>query len=163
MLVTIGSPYVDTNADALSFALGGEALRPLAVKPVRLAGLDVELRLLGASHQVFAGAIRETVACLAGVRGPLPQAVGHDADGWSYRFSATVSRTDPIEFRQQVKELRDRFADLPNALGGVFPGSPDAMTVLSADSDGTHVTWSTWHTYPQTGEVVMTQTVLEPA
>jgi hypothetical protein len=62
-----------------------------------------------------------------------------------------------------VKELRDRFADLPNALGGVFPGSPDALTVLSAGADGPRVTWSTWHTYPQTAEIVMTQTVLEPA
>jgi hypothetical protein len=163
MLVTIGTPYIDTTANALGYALGGEALRPLAVREIRLAGLDVELRLLGASHQVFAGGIRETVACLPGITGPLPSAVGHDLEGWSYRFSATVSRTDPLEFRQHVKGLRDRFADLPNALGGVFPGSPDAMTVLSAAADGPRVTWFTWHTYPQTAEVVMTQTVLEPA
>ncbi|GAB3426141.1 DUF2617 family protein [Flindersiella endophytica] len=167
MLVTIGTPYVDTTANALGFVLGGDALHPLAVRTVRLAGIEVELRLLGASHQVFAGAIRETVACLPDVTGPLPRTHGQAIEGWSYRFTAEVSRPAPREFSQQVKLLRERFADLPNALGGVFPGSPEAMTVLSADvlpaGDGSRVTWSTWHTYPQTAEIVMTQTVLEPA
>jgi uncharacterized protein DUF2617 len=169
MLVTIGTPYVDTTANSLGFVLGGSALHPLAVREVRLAGIDVELRLLGASHQVFAGAVRETVACLPDVTGPLPETLGRAIEGWSYRFSAEVTRPAPTEFRQQVKGLRDRFADLPNALGGVFPGSPDALTVLSAavlPSSGAGpraITWTTWHTYPQTAEIVMTQTVLEPA
>jgi hypothetical protein len=168
MLLTIGTPYVDTTANALGFVLGGSALHPLAVREVRLAGIDVELRLLGASHQVFAGAVRETVACLPDVTGPLPQTLGRAFEGWSYRFTAEVSRPAPAEFRREVRRLRERFADLPNTLGGVFPGSPEAMTVLSAavlpsTGAGPRVTWSTWHSYPQTAEIVMTQTVLEPA
>lgn len=168
MLVTIGAPYVDTTANALGFVLGGAALEPLALRQVRLAGVDVELRLLGASHQVFAGAVRETVACLPDVTGPLPQALGRAIEGWSYHFTAEVSRPEPAEFRREVKALRERFSELPNALGGVFPGSPDAVTVLSATElpstgSGPRITWSTWHTYPLTAEIVMTQTVLEPA
>ncbi|MFI9588027.1 DUF2617 family protein [Streptomyces sp. NPDC052236] len=45
------TPYLDTDADQLSFTLGRPAREALAVRDLTVGGLDVQLRLLGASHQ----------------------------------------------------------------------------------------------------------------
>jgi hypothetical protein len=39
---------------------------------------------------------------------------------------------------------------------GAFPGSPDALTVLSARPLATGWSWRSWHVYPAGGEVVRT-------
>jgi len=160
----LDTPYLDTRADALSFALGLEPLDALAVLPVERGGIRVQLRLLGASHQILAGPVSETVACLPGDPGPLPEEMRADVDGWTYGFRARVE-AHPTEaaFAAAVRRLCERVADRDDALTGTFPGSPYAVTALAVDGDPVAGTlgWRTWHAYPQTREIVVTRTLLE--
>jgi hypothetical protein len=145
VLVSLDVPYADSTAGDLSFALGLPLLP--ALHTLRLSE-TLELRLLGASHQVVAGHLVETVACLPGRAPHLPPAV----DNLGYRFSSAV---EPLDRAVTAALWRDLAAD-PRALVGVFPGDPDAVTALRADGRG----WQTWHAYPQTGELVVTRTVV---
>jgi hypothetical protein len=159
--ITLPIPYLDTDADQLSFTLGRPAREALAVRDLTVGGLDVQLRLLGASHQVFAGPVRETVACLPGVEGGLPDAAAQDFDDWSYHFSARVQRFDAVEFSEQVARIRSGSDAHPQALYGIFPGSPEAVTALTVEPHSTGLSWRTWHTYPQSRQIVATHTRLE--
>lgn len=155
MLVRIDTPYADTTAGDLSFALGLPELPALHVLAIPAAGLA--LRLLGASHQVvLADRCVETVACLPGQPASLPTAV---SDG-GYRFTASVRRLDPAGMSREVARLRAGLAGDPYALIGVFPGGPDAVTGLRAEFEAGVVGWRTWHAYPQTGELVCTRTTV---
>jgi uncharacterized protein DUF2617 len=161
MRTALATSYADTRAEALSFALGLEPLEALAVLPLERHGVRVELRLLGASHQVFAGPISETVACLPETPGPLPGSVQHELDGgWRYDFTARIDNPGR-GFEQAVDELCARLGDRPDALTGTFPGSPYAVTALALETTG--LGWRTWHAYPQTREIVVTRTLLEVA
>lgn len=161
MLAALDTPYADTRADALSFALGLPALDALAVLAAERAGLRAELRLLGASHQVFAGPVSETVACLPGTPGPLPGGVRTRVGGWSYDFASAVERyADEAGFARAVDRLRARLTGRADALTGAFPGSPHAVTALALEPGPG---WRTWHAYPQTREIVVTRTLLEVA
>ncbi|GFM95330.1 hypothetical protein Sfulv_01410 [Streptomyces fulvorobeus] len=121
----------------------------------------MQLRLLGASHQVFAGPVRETVACLPGFEGGLPEAASQVFDDWNYQFGARVQQFDAVEFSQQVERIRSRSDAHPRALYGIFPGSPEALTSLTVEQQSTGLSWRTWHTYPQSGRIVATHTRLE--
>ncbi|WFE37736.1 DUF2617 family protein [Micromonospora sp. WMMD998] len=162
MLIALAAPYVDSRAADLSLSLGGPELPALAVRDLDLpGGRPLRLRLLGASHQVVAGALTETVACLPGRRPHLPDAL-HDATT-GYRFTATVLRPAGDGLRTRVAALRAELADDPHALVGVFPGDEDAVTALAVrlDPPDGAVAWRTWHAYPQTNELVLTETVVE--
>ncbi|UCM87789.1 DUF2617 family protein [Streptomyces marincola] len=160
--VRLTAPYLDTRADHLSFALGLPAREALAVTRLDLGGLPVELRLLGASHQVFAGPVGETLACLPGEPGGGPPGtVTRTVEGWRYRFEARVLTCEAEEFTARVAAVRERTAGREGALCGVFPGSPDAVTALAAHRAARIITWQTWHTYPQAGQIVETRTRLE--
>lgn len=159
MLASLETPYADTRAEALSFQLGLPPLPALAVLPVERAGVRVELRLLGASHQVFAGPVSETVACLPGRPGPLPGGVRTAIGEWSYDFRTEIETYEDDErFGTAVDALCARLAARDDALTGRFPGSPHAVTALALE---TGPGWRTWHAYPQTREIVVTRTVLE--
>lgn len=179
MLVSLDAPYVDTSAGDLSLALGGPELPALHVLDLDLpGGCRLRLRLLGASHQVLlhpaapagtatptgtatsGAALTETVACLPGRRPELPATVHQPADG--YTFTATVLRPAAGGLSSRVAALRADLADDPYALVGVFPGDPDAVTALAVapDPTGGLVRWRTWHAYPQTNELVLTETVV---
>lgn len=158
--IRLTAPYLDTRADALSFALGLPAQKALAVTHVDTGGLTVELRLLGASHQVFAGPVRETVACLPGGPEPLPATVSEEFRGWHYRFTACIDHHEPPEFARHVQAVRTATEGRPDALCGVFPGEAGAITALAVER-GHGVGWRTWHTYPQTGHIVATHTRME--
>ncbi|NYI04548.1 DUF2617 family protein [Allostreptomyces psammosilenae] len=158
--IRLAAPYLDTGADQLSFALGLPAREALAVAEVRAGGLTVQLRLLGASHQVIAGPVCETVACLPGRPGWLPEAVNEEIGGWKYRFTARIDTYPPQEFGDRAQWLREGLDGRPDALCGIFPGSPDAVTALVVESDA-GVAWRTWHAYPQTRQIVTTHTRLE--
>ncbi|PSK64201.1 hypothetical protein B0E53_03841 [Micromonospora sp. MH33] len=162
MLVALDAPYVDTCAADLSLALGGPERPALHVRELTLpGGLRLRLRLLGASHQVICGDLTETVACLPGGPPHLPDALHDETAG--YRFTATVLRPAGDGLRTRVAALRAELADDPYALVGVFPGDEDAVTALAvrpAPPDGS-VAWRTWHAYPQTNELVLTETVVE--
>ncbi|MEU5910984.1 DUF2617 family protein [Micromonospora sp. NPDC047527] len=167
MLVSLDTPYVDTCAADLSLALGGPERPALHVRDLTLPGdIRVRLRLLGASHQVVLTApaggdgLTETVACLPGRPPHLPGVLHDEAGG--YRFTATVLRPADGELHDRIAALRADLADAPYALVGVFPGDPDAVTALAVRTDAPDgsVGWRTWHAYPQTSELVLTETVV---
>ncbi|MGW4462242.1 DUF2617 family protein [Micromonospora sp. NPDC004704] len=187
MLVTLDTPYADTTAAELSLALGTPELPALHVldlaHPDR-PGVRLRLRLLGASHQVVlrrdgdavegreptAGELVETVACLPGRSPDLPAELADPSTG--YRFAARVLRLDPAEMSARTAVLRRELADDPYALIGVFPGGPEAITALRLHRDdttadrlggGDTIGWHTWHAYPQSGELVETETVVSTA
>ncbi|MER7166955.1 DUF2617 family protein [Micromonospora sp. NPDC000207] len=164
MLVTLDTPYVDTRAADLSLAVGDPERPALHVLDLTLPGpVELRLRLLGASHQVImrsaGGELSETVACLPG-RSQLPPVAYDEAAG--HRFTASVLRLDPDAFTARVTELRDTLAGDPYALVGVFGSDLDAVTALAVRPEPTDgaVGWRTWHAYPQTGELVLTETVV---
>jgi len=167
VLVTLDTPYADTTAADLSFTLGSPELPALHVLDLARSGHDgLTLRLLGASHQVVLRGVGrqiiETVACLPGRRPALPSTVDDEAS--DYRFIARVLRLRPAELSSRVAALRHELADDPYALVGIFPGDPDAATALRADTavagGRAGSGWRTWHAYPQTGELVETETVV---
>ncbi|MEV6524140.1 DUF2617 family protein [Longispora sp. NPDC051575] len=157
MITTIPVPYVDTNAAALSFTLGGPLLPALDTLFVETVDARLELRLLGASHQAIldtpAGRLIETVACLPDRSEPLP-------DEWveaGYTFRSEIRVLDPWRLRH----LRTKLGSTRSALVGMFPGSPDALTALFATATPDGITWRTWHSYPQTGELAVTSTTVK--
>lgn len=197
--VALHAPYRDTRPRDLSFALGLPALDALATAEVARPGLPrVELRLLGASHQVLAGPVRETVACLPDGAGALPARFDQHVDGWAYRFRARVRRHGPTEFAARVRRLRAELDGRADALFGAFPGAADAVTALAvrhpvgprrrspaapdaasraafgavpatasaaapaaavpatAPATAPGLGWRTWHSYPQSREIVET-------
>jgi hypothetical protein len=151
VLVRLDTPYADTTAGDLSFALGLPELPALHVLRIPGPGQAlIELRLLGASHQVVWTTVDgercvETVACVPGQDPHLPSTM----DRHGYAFASTVESLD------RAPLWRELAAD-PHALVGVFPGDPNAVTALRAEERG----WRTWHAYPQTGELVTTRTWL---
>ncbi|MFY1637948.1 DUF2617 family protein [Solwaraspora sp. WMMB335] len=174
MLVTLDTPYADTTAADLSFALGlteQPALHVLdlplpemaapAGRPGDSRPASLRLRLLGASHQaVLRTPVAdwvETVACLPGRPRDLPPALD---TGAGYRFAARVHRLGSAALADRVASLRRRLTDHPRALIGVFAGGPDAVTALHARFGAGWVGWRTWHSYPQTAELVETETVV---
>ncbi|MGD9484893.1 DUF2617 family protein [Streptomyces sp. TRM70308] len=159
--IALAAPYLDTDADQLSFTLDLPVRPALAVREVSVDGLPVRLRLLGASHQVLAGPVRETVACLPGTDGGLPPELVRRFPQWNYRFSARVLHYPGQRFTDRVRRLHAETAADPRALCGVFPGCPDAVTALTVRRHGNGVGWHTWHTYPQSRRIVTTHTRLE--
>lgn len=180
MLTTLQTAYTDTRAGDLAWSLGTEPLPALAVVDldlrltpaggaVRPARARVQMRLLGASHQILltaaGGTCSETVACLPGGRTPLPLGVEEHVGEWDYEFAARVETLPPTAFASRAQELLAVVADHPGGLAGRFPGDPNAFTALlvhrgpTADDAGPgEVVWRTWHAYPQEGSLVATRT-----
>jgi Protein of unknown function DUF2617 len=166
MIVTIDAPYVDTRASALSLMLGAGLRDAIESRHLRVADHVIQVRLLGASHQVVvetgSDPLCETVAC--GISGAaLPAVADHQGPSWSYRFQAAVSTYAGERFAVAVDQLWHNLASHPNFLGGVFAGSPHAATIVAVTGTDTpaRVTWQTWHTYPQTGEIVTTRSEVQ--
>ena len=163
MISSLSVPFVDARASALSWWLGDDAPAPLATLVLRGAAGELELRLLGASHHVVAraGAARcpEVVAC--GSRpAALPASHDGDVDGARYRFSSATTAYAPAGLVRVARDLRRRAERAPDALVGVFPGSPHALTVLSGREVRGGWAWASWHVYPGAGEVVRTRSSL---
>lgn len=169
-LLQLGGAFIDTRAADLALTLGSDELSALAIRVGRLGPFDVELRLLGASHQVVVDCgttrLRETLACLPGVEPGLPSVRVHD----DYTFRSTVTQHEATALRRIVERLAN---DLRNdddgstlSVFGSYPGRPIAVTAIRAQHDSIRgaLRWETWHTYPQSGEVVFTtSTVRERA
>ncbi|GAA1357960.1 DUF2617 family protein [Streptomyces beijiangensis] len=162
MLTTLTTAYTDTRAADLAWALGREPLPALATLDLELTGAKLQMRLLGASHQVILeednGICSETVACIPGSSTPLPLGVAKSVGGWEYEFAACVETLSPGAFGGRAQELLALVADHPNGLAGTFPGSPHAFTAMLAQRRDGQVTWRTWHAYPQEGQLVVTRT-----
>ncbi|WP_328938225.1 DUF2617 family protein [Streptomyces tauricus] len=162
MLTTLNTAYTDTRAADLAWTLGREPLPALATLDIEFADAKLQLRLLGASHQVLLeeerGTCSETVACIAGSSSPLPLGVAKRAGDWEYEFAARVETLSRGSFAGRAQELLALVADHPNGLAGVFPGSPHAFTAMLAQRHEGQVHWRTWHAYPQEGQLVATRT-----
>ncbi len=176
MRALIAAPFVDSRAADLSLAYGLPRLPALGTHRVELpAGsmpaVSVELRVLGASHQVVLDVDglewSETVACLPDRAGALPTREESRAGHLVSRFAARCVRLAPVALAARVRGLRRRCEGHPQALVGTFPGSPLAVTALQVDAavdpgvdTGAPAGWWTWHAYPQTGELVVTRSML---
>ena len=166
MLIEVRQPYVDVKAGDLSLTLGAPVAPALEVLRATLGGHEIELRLLGFSHQALVDGgtrLSETVACVPGVAGLLPP---RRKDG-GYDFRARVERHAPGAYRARARTVLARAADDPLALAGLFAeppggyatrdGTMPAFTALAvAPLDAGAIMWTTWHGYPQSGEIVVT-------
>lgn len=166
MHASISVPFVDTAADDLVWTLTHPLVDPLATRTVRVAGAEVELHVLGASHQVVLrsgeGELVETVACLPGVDGGLPGSTTRPGMG-DYRFGSTVEAVSRTELSRRVERLHREVADSTGGLLVAFPGDPLAVTALHlTPGSGRPLRWRTWHSYPQSGELVTTTTTVTP-
>ncbi|MEU1014833.1 DUF2617 family protein [Streptomyces sp. NPDC005900] len=161
MLTTLKTVYTDTRAADLAWALGREPLPALATLDVELSDARMQLRLLGASHQVLLedeqGSCSETVACIPGSSTPLPLGVSKRVGDWEYEFAARVETLSRGQFAGRAQELLALVTEHPHGLAGVFPGSPHAFTALLAQRHEGSVMWRTWHAYPQDGQLVATR------
>lgn len=162
MLHDLEVPFLDAAASQLVWELGAPPQPAVASSCVdHAAGSRLDVRLLGASHQVLlvdaAGAVAcsELVACRPGVTGSLPPAARHSDGRLDYGFTSSVRRLGASALAGVAAELRGRARD-PRVLAATFPGSPDALTAVEVTPTG----WRTWHLYPQAGEVVETVTTV---
>jgi len=162
MLTTLKTSYTDTRAADLAWALGREPLPALAVLNLELSGAKLQLRLLGASHQVLleeeGRTCSETVACMPGSSTPLPLGVSKRFGEWEYEFAAREGALGERLDAGRAQELLALVADHPHGLAGTFPGSPHAFTAMLAQRHEGQVRWRTWHAYPQEGQLVVTRT-----
>jgi hypothetical protein len=122
--------------------------------------MTLELRVLGASHQVVIDDWSETVACLPNRPGALPARESRTLGDQVVRFEASCER--PADFASTVSRIVADCAADPHSLVAEFPGSPLAVTALSAAETADGVRWQTWHAYPQAGELVWTSSVVSP-
>jgi len=165
MRVDLTVPYADVRAADLTLELGLAPVPALQTLRVPLGPAVLELRLLGHSHQVRAqlpgAAFSETVRCRPGAPGGLPARSADAAGGWSYAFTAAVEPLDPAA----LSVLATRVAADPRGLVGVFGDDPGALTALRAGllPAGDGIAWETWHAYPQSGELVRSTTLVQPA
>jgi hypothetical protein len=156
----IDTQFADSRAADLSLAYGLRPLPALGTHRVTLGGMTLELRVLGASHQVLLGDWSETVACLPDRPGALPAREERTVGDHVVRFEARCDR--PVDFASTVSRIVADCAADPHSLVAEFPGSPLAVTALSAREIEGGVHWQTWHAYPQAGELVWTSSVVSP-
>lgn len=164
MRVRLDVPYVDTAATQLRLHTGSTPRPALAVHAVELGIARVELRVLGGSHQVLVtdtagNDLSEVVACDIADGTWLPRSREERFGRAGYSFRSKVVRLDREGFAATVEDLQVRLARRDDAVVAVFPGEEDAVTALALARDRP-IGWTTWHTYPQTGEVVVTTTTL---
>ncbi|KAB8161770.1 DUF2617 family protein [Streptomyces sp. 3MP-14] len=162
MLTTINTTFTDTRAGDLTWSLERGPQPALATLDLELADTSVQLRVLGASHQVLLngsrGGCAETVACLAGDNSPLPLGVSRRLGDYDYEFAAHVETLSAGSFAGRAQELLALVAEHPHGLAALFPGDPNAFTALLAQRQGGQVHWRTWHSYPQERRLVATRT-----
>jgi hypothetical protein len=170
VLTEITTAYADTSAAALHWSTTLPDVTPL--ETLRLPSSDggivrLELRLLGASHctvlDVVGEQLVETVASPAygGGGDVLPERRQRTVGALWYRFASHIERLDPGGLSALAAQLRAGVRSRPDRLAGVFPGTSDALTVLHGATAPSLARWSTWHLYPNTGEVVRTVTTVD--
>ena len=140
----------------------------LHVHDLTLPGeVRLRLRLLGASHQVVlaepggAAGLTETVACLPGRPPHLPGALFDEAGG--YRF--TAKRAAPRRRRVAHPYRRGSAPTWPTTRTPWSESFPVTRTrsprwPYAPTCRHGSVGWRTWHAYPQTNELVLTETVV---
>lgn len=161
--------FADTSAEQLRFSLGHPRIAPLASKRLHIAeAVDavLELHVIGSSHQVALSvdgtdAFIETFACLGEGAGPQRPAWGRTrttSGGWAgftrHEFRCDLQQV-PGDFGSAVAEVLDRARAADHHVMVAFPGNPHAVTALAATQEEPgHVSWQTWHCYPQHRQIV---------
>jgi hypothetical protein len=170
VVLRLPAAFSDVSAADLRLGLDLPPQDALVTRTVADGERSLDLRILGASHQVLVierGSVlcSETVACGTGAGGPddgLPRGRVTDLPGARHRFWSTTSHLAPDALRTHVDDLLATLAADPAAVCGVFPGDPLAVTGVQARFRSPRTAaWRTWHSYPQTGEVVVTCTRVE--
>lgn len=165
-----GVPFADSSPDDLTFGTDAPRLPALATRsaePAAHPGTVLELRVLGASHQVVLERDGhewvETLACRPG-RGPfLPVRHRHPAPApfaRDYETGCTVTGHSPRGLRREVDGLLEACRAAPHAVVVRFAGDPTALTGICAHEDGDRLLWRTWHVYPQSRRVVRSRSTL---
>lgn len=169
----VGIPFADTSVGDLTFSLQQERLAPVCGTTVVLSPEEtLELNVLGCSHQVILvdkgrDLVVETLACLSGVPAALPDTAstrltGPDAADRSaaihHRFESSTRSLDDADFQRAVRRITDDAQASRHSAVARFPGHPGAVTaiVLEPTIDRS-IGWTTWHCYPQHGEIVRTR------
>lgn len=164
MLAEIAAPFVDSRASDLTLTLDGPREPALCLTRLELAGFEVELRVLGGSHQVIVRwggrELSEVVACRPGTPPGLPRRLDRAGTGLRYEFESRTEGGDAAGFAARAGSVLAEVGGRPDELVGLFPGSPHAFTALRVRAEETAVRWQTWHAYPQTGELVATTGVV---
>ncbi len=166
--LTLPVAFADVRAASLRFSLDLGPQPALLARRLDLGGLELELAILGHSHQVIARAggepiLRETVACLPVGGDAMPPIARRSAGGLAYAFRSWVEHLDTGELRRRAAALRGGMGAEVRGVVGCFPGTPDALTALTCRPLRTGAAWETVHLYPQTGELVRTVASLERA
>jgi hypothetical protein len=162
-------PYRDASARDLGLFLDLPAQPALVTRRVDLGRWSVELRILGASHQVLVTSdgvtvCSETVACHlvpTPTSAALPSRQRRRTPDADHTFEARIHRLELDALRLRVGELADGLAGTPSVCAR-FPGDELATTGLRLTVTGRddELTWSGWHSYPKTSEVVTTSSHL---
>lgn len=155
-LAILDVPFKDTAAEQLRVAFDGQV--PDTLCEAVISHPDgktppLTLGVLGASHVVFVGkrknpCFTEEISCTATHGVPL--------SGAGVMVKARVENLSPEAFAQRANALQREFgAGHPHSVVAEFPGSPGALTVLSAEPIEQGYRWDTWHGYPP-GQLVWT-------
>jgi hypothetical protein len=161
-IIELSVPYQDTGAADLGWSLDLGSLTALAVRRVVLPQFTVELRLLGASHQVLISTANdpidcvETVACLPAGAATMPARAERSFGRWQYRFTSVARSLRGPAFDHGIAEIDRATADATASLTGRYPGLPGALTAVAVEVHGPRLRWHTWHTYPQGRQIVTT-------
>ena len=165
MRARLGVEHADVDPAALVWGLDLPVQPALAVLELVVAGVDVEIRLLGASHQVIARGdgfvCSETVACGLDRAAPLPAAATHPVGRASYRLSSEVVRLDSAAMTAYVAGLDEALGGRSDALVGIFPAPASAITAVVVEETATGVRWRSWHAYPEVGTIVATSAAVD--
>lgn len=165
MLTRIDAPFADARAGDLSLAFDRPPEPALCTMRLDRVGFELELRILGWSHQVLARrgrhTVSETVACLPGADPGLPGEVARlGPAGLFYRFRSSSAGDLEINgddrFDRRAERILGEVGSDENGLVGVFPGPEHAFTALRVTVEEATVVWESWHSYPQTREIVAT-------
>lgn len=152
--------FRDVRADALALSFEPQPAAALGVATVTAGCWRVELRVLGASHQVLADhddlRLTETVACGVPGQVPLPPAASLHHGQVTQRFSSRVRQLRPAALEATARRLVTLLEPDPAAIVAVFPGSPSAVTAARVVGADGGARWRTWHCYPETGELATT-------
>lgn len=170
MVVELDVGYCDTRAEDLGWSLELEPQPALAVRELAAAGFLVQLRLLGASHQVVIRAADqgepapdstpvclETLACIPERTYPVPDETRIALGPWRYTFTSHNRRHSRSDFADLLDQI-ERAAR--SGVLGRYPGDPGAVTAIALRGEDSILHWSTWHTYPQQGAIVTTHSTL---
>lgn len=153
-MLELARPALAVRADALAFTLDAPLLEPVATRSRRVAGMDVELRLIETGHQMVTGALVETVAQLDDHEGPLPYTLTREVGGWSFGFTADVYKRDYADFSRAVAFLRKYLNGRDDVLAAA---KGDELCGLLVRQVRRGLEWRTWHTFPDTRQIVSTR------